>query len=99
MPIFDQGYQHWSGEVSGHAWRWVAVAGEGIRDGMKNRFLRYVLFAAWAPALALVLMLCMWGLLERKSSLAAMFTQIMSFLQPGVVSDPKYYRVDIWRLA
>jgi ABC-2 type transport system permease protein len=99
MPIFDQGYQHWSGEVSGHAWRWVAVARQGIRVGLKNRFLRYVLFAAWAPALGLVLMVCMWGLLERKSSLAAMFTQIMSFLQPGVVSDPKYYRVDIWRLA
>ena len=21
MPIFDQGYQHWSGTLSGHAWR------------------------------------------------------------------------------
>ena len=21
MPIFDQGYQHWRGPLSGHSWR------------------------------------------------------------------------------
>jgi ABC-2 type transport system permease protein len=99
MPIFDQGYQHWSGQLSGRAWRWLAVTRQGIRGGMKNRFLRYVLFAAWIPALALVLMLCMWGLLERKSSLASTFMQYMSLLQPGLVTDPQHYRADIWRLS
>jgi ABC-2 type transport system permease protein len=99
MPIFDQGYQHWSGQLSGHAWRWLAVTRQGIRAGMKNRALRYVLFTAWVPALALVVVLCFWGLLERKSSLATTFIQFMSFLEPGMVADPKHYRVDVWRLA
>ena len=99
MPIFDQGYQHWSGQLSGRAWRWLAVTRQGIRGGMKNRLLRVVLFAAWIPALALAFMLCMWGLLERKSSLASTFIQVMSFLQPGVVADPQHYRPDIWRLS
>jgi len=35
MPIFDQGYQHWSGQLSGRAWRWLAVTRQGIRGGMK----------------------------------------------------------------
>ena len=99
MPIFDQGYQHWSGQLSGHAWRWLAVTRQGIRGGLKNRFLRYILFAAWIPALALVLMLCMWGLLERRSSIASTFIQYMNLLQPGVVADPQHYRADIWRLS
>jgi ABC-2 type transport system permease protein len=99
MPIFDQGYQHWSGQLSGHAWRWLAVTRQGIRSGLKNRVLRYVLIAAWMPALALVIVLCFWGLLERKSSMATTFIQFMSFLEPGLVADPKHYRVDVWRLS
>ena len=99
MPIFDQGYQHWSGQLSGNAWRWLAVTRQGIRSGMKSRILRYVLFASWVPALALVFVLCFWGLLERKSSLATTFIQFMSFLEPGMVADPVHYRVDVWRLA
>jgi ABC-2 type transport system permease protein len=99
MPIFDQGYQHWSGALSGHAWRWLTITRHGVRQGLKSRILRYVLFAAWVPALMLVLMLSLWGLLERKSSLASTFFQVMSFLLPGVVSDPRHYRVDIWRLS
>ena len=31
MPIFDQGYQHWNGELSGHGWRWYAIARHGVR--------------------------------------------------------------------
>ena len=30
MPIFDQGYQHWSGKLSSHAVRWLAVARHGV---------------------------------------------------------------------
>src|SRR5262249_15780813 len=54
MPIFDQGYQHWSGTLSGHAWRWLAITRQGVRAGMKNRILRIVLLVAWLPALLLV---------------------------------------------
>ena len=43
MPIFDQGYQHWSGELTGHGWRWLAITRHGVRIGMKNRLLRIAL--------------------------------------------------------
>ena len=33
MPIFDQGYQHWTGHLSGHAWRWLAITRHGVRVG------------------------------------------------------------------
>ena len=33
MPIIDQGYQHWSGELSGHAWRWLTIAGMACASG------------------------------------------------------------------
>jgi ABC-2 type transport system permease protein len=96
MPIFDQGYQHWSGELSGHGWRWLAVTRHGVRAGMKNRLLRYVLFAAWTPAVALAGILRVWGLLERGNSSIVSFA---SFLHRSMLADPAQFRVDIWRLA
>jgi len=99
MPIFDQGYQHWSGKLSGHGWRWLAITRHGIRVGMKNRFVRYLLYSSWVPALALVTMLSLWGLLERRSNLITTFVQFMEFLQPGMVADPQHFRIDIWRLS
>lgn len=99
MPIFDQGYQHWSGELSGHGWRWLAVTRQGVRVGLKSRLLRYVLFAAWVPAVVLVLVLCLWGLLERKSGMITGLIEMIEAMQPGLVAQPRHYRVDIWRLA
>ena len=99
MPIMEQGYQHWSGRVSGHSWRWLAITRHGVGIQMRNRFLRYVLFAAWSPALLLVGMLSIWGLLERKSNLVAAFVEFMRFMNPTVIADPRYYRVEIWRLS
>ena len=99
MPIFDQGYQHWSGGLSGHAWRWLTITRHGVRAGLKNRFLRYLILAAWVPAIALVLVLCFWGLIERKSSAASTLIQFLSFLQPGIITSPRDYRIDIWRLS
>ncbi len=99
MPIMDQGYQHWTGRLAGHRWRWLAVARQGIRVSMRTRYVRYVLFAAWAPALTLSCLLAMWGLLERKSSLVSTFVSFMAFMNPGVVAAPLHYRVDVWRLA
>ncbi len=99
MPIMEQGYQHWSGRLSGHSWRWLAITRHGVRIQLRNRFLRYVLFAAWTPALLLVGMLSIWGLLERKSNLVATFVEFMRFMNPNVIADPRYYRVEIWRLS
>ena len=53
MPIIDQGYQHWSGELSGHAWRWLTIARHGMRVGMKESKVRLVILVAWVPAVVL----------------------------------------------
>jgi ABC-2 type transport system permease protein len=102
MPIFDQGYQHWSGTLSGHAWRWLAITRHGVRIGMKGMFLRIALLIAWLPAIVLAFMLCLWGLLEQKSNLV---TPIVDFLvtikliDAQIAADPRHYRVEIWTLC
>ena len=53
MPIFDQGYQHWSGTLSGHAWRWLTITRHGVRVGMKNILLRLLVIVSWLPAAVL----------------------------------------------
>ncbi len=99
MPIIDQGYQHWSGRLAGHRWRWLAITRHGVKIAMRSYFLRYVLLVAWVPALVLVTTLSAWGLLERKSKLARIFSQFMQFMNPGVIADPRHYRAEVWRLA
>jgi ABC-2 type transport system permease protein len=99
MPIFDQGYQHWSGKLSGHTWRWLTITRHGIRAGSKNRILRTALIAAWLPAIALVSVLCLWGLVERRSAMVASFLQFLTFIFPAISTDPHRYRLDVWRLA
>ena len=99
MPIFDQGYQHWSGELSGHAWRWLAITRHGVRIGSKSRILRVLLLVSWIPALALVFMLCVWGMLERKSAAIAQMLQFLSFLHPGILAVPRHYRLQTWTIC
>jgi hypothetical protein len=97
MPIFDQGYQHWNGPLSGHAWRWFAVARQGVRATLKNRLVRWFLFAAWVPALAPVTVLAVWGLLEQQSE------SVLAFLKPllpaGMIGQPKDFRAAVWTIA
>src|SRR5262249_26463027 len=99
MPIFDQGYQHWSGELAGHAWRWLAIARHGVRIGMKNWFLRLAVLFAWLPAIGLAFMLFVWGLLEQKSPLAAPVAFLFNFLGANVLQEPKLYRAEFWTIA
>jgi ABC-2 type transport system permease protein len=100
MPIFDQGYQRWSGKLQGHAWRWMAITRHGVRIGFKNKWLRWLLFAAWTPALALAAVLCGWGLLERNSDLITPFLGILkSWFGPQSIDDPRAYRVDVWTVC
>jgi ABC-2 type transport system permease protein len=99
MPIFDQGYQHWSGQLSGHAWRWLAITRRGVRVGLTSRLLRIWLLVAWLPALVLAVMLCMWGLVERNSELVTTFAPLLGFLDPAILAGPRPYRVEIWTLS
>jgi ABC-type transport system involved in multi-copper enzyme maturation permease subunit len=97
MPIFDQGYQHWKGPLSGHAWRWLAVARHGVRAQMKSRIVRLLLLAAWLPALALIVVLAVWGLLEQRAE--SVLTFLGRLLPAGMVAEPQEYRTAVWTVA
>jgi ABC-2 type transport system permease protein len=99
MPIFDQGYQHWTGELSGHSWRWLAIARHGVRIGMKSSILRLMLLFAWLPAIGLAFAMSIWGLVEQKSPLIQALLSHLQFLGPEILSDPKSYRVEVWTLC
>jgi len=100
MPIFDQGYQHWSGTLSGHTWRWLAITRHGVRLGMKNTFIRFILLLAWVPAAALAGLLCVWGMVEQKSGLVTPLLEFLSSLfGSAVLTDPKSIRVEVWTLS
>jgi ABC-2 type transport system permease protein len=98
MPIFDQGYQHWNGTLGAQGWRWLAITRHGVRVGMKSLIMRIYLLLALAPALVLVFMLCVWGLIERKAESVSSLMGIMSFLQPEILAHPQHFRVEIWTL-
>jgi ABC-2 type transport system permease protein len=99
MPIFDQGYQHWTGQLSSPAWRWPAITRHGVRNGLANRWLRLLLLCAWTPALGLATVLCIWGLIERNSDLITSIGPLLGFLDPAILAGPKPYRVQMWTLS
>ncbi|MEX2316728.1 MAG: ABC transporter permease subunit [Pirellulales bacterium] len=100
MPIFDQGYQHWSGALSGHAWRWLSITRHGVRVCASGRWLRIFLLLAWLPAIGLAVMLCLWGLVERKSEAVVAVAPIFNiFFGQAIPLDPRLYRVEIWTLC
>jgi ABC-2 type transport system permease protein len=100
MPIFDQGYQHWSGQLSGHTWRWLAVTRHGVRVALSSRWIRIVLAIAILPAAVFAFVLCIWSLLERQSDLVASILPFLSsFLDRPIIAGPRDYRVEIWTLC
>jgi ABC-2 type transport system permease protein len=99
MPIFDQGYQHWSGTLGGPAWRWLAITRHGVRASLSNKWLRMALLASMLPAVLLVAMLCVWGLLEQKSALIESFRPLLGFLDRQMLLDPRAYRREVWTLS
>jgi ABC-2 type transport system permease protein len=96
MPIFDQGYQHWKGPLSGHAWRWLAISRQGIRTQLKGRYVRLLIILAWMPALALVSALAIWGLFEQ-GALGADW--LLMLRTQGITDDPQAFRPAVWTLA
>ncbi len=97
MPIFDQGYQHWKGRLSGHGWRWLTIASHGLRGQLKSWIVRILLLLACLPALVLVVVLALWGLFEQGTQGVTGLLQQM--LPPGVVSDPHAYRQAVWTIG
>ncbi len=100
MPIFDQGYQHWTGTLSGHAWRWLTITRQGVRVSTKGPFLRLLVLAAWTPAVVLAALLCLWGLVERKSGLIASLREMLAAMFPSeLLAEPQKYRMVVWTLG
>jgi ABC-2 type transport system permease protein len=97
MPIFDQGYQHWNGPLSGHAWRWLAVARQGVRATLQGRVVRLLLLGAWMPAVGLVTVLATWGLLEQQAE--SVLTVLRRMLPADVIAQPQEYRKAVWTVA
>src|SRR5262245_7093940 len=96
MPIFDQGYQHWKGDLSGHAWRWLAIARHGVRAQLRNRFVRLLLIVAWIPAIALIAALSVWGLLEQQAE--SVLSLLSRMLPKEMVAEPSEYRLAVWTI-
>ncbi len=98
MPIFDQGYQHWKGTLSGHAWRWLTITRHGLRVQLKNRQARSLLLLAWMPAVILVAALALWGLAERYSEILRFIAPIFK-LAPESANSPQNFRIIFWTYA
>jgi hypothetical protein len=97
MPIFDQGYQHWKGPLSGRVWRWGTIARHGVRVQRGNRILRILLLLAWLPALGLIGAIVVWGLVERQSEgVLSIFSKLLPL---EILQDPSAYRATVWTLA
>jgi ABC-2 type transport system permease protein len=105
MPIFDQGYQHWQGRLSGHGWRWLAITRRGVAVQWRGRGVKWVLAAALGPALLLAGFLIVWGLIEQQSpkpeEQSPTFQLIFRVLQlpEEVKAGPKAYRTVYWTMA
>ena len=99
MPIFDQGYQHWRGGVSGHGLRWLAITRQGVAQQIRRRRLKWLISLAFAPALALATLLILWGLVEQKSSLLDPLMFLLQSLPEEVRSGPRAYRTSVWTMA
>jgi ABC-2 type transport system permease protein len=99
MPIFDQGYQHWEGKLSGHGARWWAIARQGIRAQLRNRRTKYLVISAWVPAIVLAAFLALWGLFEQKSDFIKPFLFLFQGLPDAIREGPRGFRTTIWTMA
>ncbi len=99
MPIFDQGYQHWDGRLSGQSTRWIAIAARGISVAMDNRWTRLTVLSALGPPLLLALFLVFWGLFEQKSTFLTPFMIFLDNLPEELKAGPRGFRRTIWTLA
>lgn len=95
MPIFDQGYTHWKGEIGSFAWRWTAVARRGILAQLRGKWIRMAMVMAAFPALILVGALVIWALIEQNFPIPTFLRE--SFLNAlGQSSNLQELRVTVW---
>jgi ABC-2 type transport system permease protein len=99
MPIYDQGYQHWHGTLSSQAGRFLPIIRHGASVQLKNRWVRWALFAAWNPVVVLMCILALWGLFEQQSRLLTPFLMFFENLPEALKAGPRGYRTPLWTLA
>jgi ABC-2 type transport system permease protein len=100
MPIFDQGYQHWQGKLSGHAWRWLTITRQGVRTQLRSRWVRALILISWVPALLLAFFMVCWGLAEQKAYTSVRDLLVNMFELPrDIVTAPQSYRGPVWTIA
>jgi ABC-2 type transport system permease protein len=97
MPIFDQGYQHWRGPLSGHGRRWLTIMLQGVRVQLTRIWLRRMLYLSLIPALVFIGFMSVWGLVEQRSEGA--LALIRNFLPSSLLMDPRAQRAMIWTIA
>jgi ABC-2 type transport system permease protein len=98
MPIFDQGYQHWKGTLTSHAWRWLTITQYGVRAQLRNPLVWLVMLAAWVPAIGLWVILVFWGLLEQKSDFIQPVVNLLN-LSPELRDGARGFRVPVWTIT
>jgi ABC-2 type transport system permease protein len=99
MPIFDQGYQHWHGKLSGQAGRWLPITRHGAQVQLKNRWVRIFLMVACLPAAVLAGILAIWGLFEQQSQFLTPFLFFFQNLPEEIRAGPRGFRTPLWTLA
>ena len=99
MPIFDQGYQHWHGKLSGQAGRWLPITRHGAQVQLKNWWIRWLLMGACLPALVLTGLLAIWGLFEQQSRFLTPILFLFQNLPDELKAGPKGFRTPLWTLA
>lgn len=100
MPIFDQGYRHWDGKLSGQFWRWRTVTRRGVLVQIKNRWVILAILGAWMPATLLAAVLLVWALFEQKSAFLGPFLGMLMRALPGdMAAQPASFRSTVWTLA
>jgi ABC-2 type transport system permease protein len=98
MPIFEQGYQHWHGKLSGHGGRWWTVTRHGVRTMWKGRLVKLTVLVALVPALALAALVSLWGLVEQKAGIIAPLLNLPGIPLP-LHDRPRDFRVPVWTMA
>jgi len=96
MPIFDQGYQHWTGHLASQLWRWWAITRQGLRAQFKSKMTRWWVIVCFAPALTLVGVMIIWSLFEQGNQSIQFLLQ---FLPQQFRDIPREYRLMVWTLA
>jgi ABC-2 type transport system permease protein len=97
MPIFDQGYQHYSGPRTGTVARIGSIVRRGAQPLFSRWMVRLTLLASLVPMLLLVAFLVLWSLIEQRVSWVQPIIDMMR-LPEEMTENTAQYRGAVWTL-